>query len=152
MLQPNAMGDERLSPAWKIGCALASIAIVAPVAWLVFTMVNVSHDYSVNSELQILWEDPKGAPLGVVLPAGNRWMENAFVADQSHGEGKKVAVLILDDHYRSGDLTLRSENGVIGDPISRKVLCSVPAQAVRKQVTIDRTVQRLISKQCGTAP
>lgn len=144
----SAAHEEHLAPAWKVGCAVVSLTIVAVAAWFVTTIFNVGHDYSVNSRLQLLWLDPKGAPLGVVVPANNRWMRNAFVADESHEDGKKIAVLILDDHYRSGDPTLRSESGVIGDPISRKVLCSVPPQAVRKQVAIDETVQRFVDGQC----
>jgi hypothetical protein len=151
IFHPSAVEEERLSPVWTIGCAVISACFVAIAAWFVFTMVNVTHDYSVNSQLQILWENPKGAPLGLVVTANNRWMENAFVADESREDGKKVAVLILDDHYRSDDLTLRSQSGVIGDPISRKVLCSIPAQAEHKHVAVDRKVQLLIDEQCGTA-
>jgi hypothetical protein len=76
-------------------------------------------------------------------------MENAFVADKSNEEGKRIAVLVLDDHYRSGDPSYRSESGVIGDRVSKVVLCSVPAQAREKKVTIDAAVQRLIAAECN---
>lgn len=97
----------------------------------------------------MLWSDPKSVPLRTLIPANNRWMENAFIADESREEGKAVAVLILDDHYKSGDYSLRSQSGVIGDEISRAVLCSVPTQAKRKKVSLDEVVRRRISAICG---
>jgi hypothetical protein len=141
--------EERLTPVWKIGCSVSALCIAAAVGWFWFTLSVVGHDKAVNSRLQMLWSDPKSVPLRTLIPANNRWMENAFIADESREEGKAVAVLILDDHYKSGDYSLRSQSGVIGDEISRAVLCSVPTQAKRKKVSLDEVVRRRISAICG---
>ena len=114
-----------------------------------YTLSVTSHDKSLNSRLQGLWAEPRRVPLGAVVPANNTWMENAFVADASRENGKAVAILVLDDHYRSGDPTLRSESGVIGDPISKPLLCSIPSQARAKKVTLDPVVRRMINSECG---
>jgi hypothetical protein len=132
----------------KLGCALTVMCIVVPIGWFLFTISVVGHDKSVNSRLQRLWSDAGGVPLGTVVPANNRWMENAFVADQSGETGKQVVVLILDDHYRSGDESLRSESGVIGDSISPQILCSIPMQARTRQVVLDPAVRKLIADEC----
>jgi hypothetical protein len=75
-------------------------------------------------------------------------MRQAFVADTSSEEGKRIAVLVLDDHYRGGDPTYRSESGVIGDRISQPVLCSVPSQARTSRVSLDPAVRNLILAKC----
>ena len=142
------MEEERLTFPWKVGCALCAVVFGSVAGWLIYTVAVLSHDKSVNSELQILWFDPHGMPIGVVQSANNRWMEHAFVADRSKEDGKRIAVLVLDDHYRGGDPTYRSESGVIGDPISNAVLCSIPVQARQKKVAIDHAVQRLIAAKC----
>ena len=140
--------EERLSRPWKFGCAFCAILFAASAGWLIYTWAVLSHDKSINSQLGIFWLDPAGVPLGVVQPDNNRWMDVAFVADTSTEKGKKIAMLILDDHYRSGDPTYRSESGVIGDRIGRVVLCSVPSQARAKKVALDPVVQRLIAAEC----
>jgi len=87
--------------------------------------VVISHDKSVNSEVGILWESSDRVPLGTVVPANNRWIEHAFIADSANGRHLvRRRALILDDHYLSSDPTLRTDTGVIGDAISREVLCS----------------------------
>ena len=126
-----------------------ALLIASFVGWILFTLVVISHDKSLNSRVAILWMNPRGAPLGIVVPAKNRWMENSFIAEASHDKLTKIAVLILDDHYESGDYSLRSESGVVGDEISRNVLCSVQAQARGKRVSLDPVVQRLIVSRCG---
>jgi hypothetical protein len=140
--------EERLTRPWKLGCATCALLIAVAVGWMIHTWSALSHDKSINSRLAILWLDPQGAPLGLVQPPGNRWMEQAFVADAPVDEGKKIAVLILDDHYRSGDPTYRSESGAIGDRISKPILCSVPSQARTKGISLDPVVQRLILAEC----
>ena len=142
------MSEERLTPPWKLGCTACAVVVATVVGWLIYTWAVLSHDKSINSQFGILWLDPQGVPVGVVQPRNNRWMEEAFIADRSTEEGKKIAVLILDDHYRGGDPTYRSESGVIGDRISHAVLCSVPAQAQTKRVALDPVIQRLIAAQC----
>jgi len=146
--QEDRMEEERLTRPWKLGCAVCALLVTAIAAWLLYTATVLTHDKSINSKVGILWQDPKGVPIGVVQPPNNRWMKEAFVADASNEEGKKVAVLILDDHYRGGDPTYRSESGVIGDEISKPVLCSVPAQARAKNISLDPVVQRLILAEC----
>src|SRR5215218_1768253 len=101
----RGMEEERLTRSWKLGCAVCAVLFSAVLGWMIYTWAVLSHDKSVNSQLGILWQDRRGVPLGVVQPSNNRWMKNAFVADASDEDGKNVAVLILDDHYRSGDLT-----------------------------------------------
>lgn len=140
--------DERLSRPLKLGCALCILLCVGIGGWFYYSLAVLSHDKSINSRLQILWDDPHGVPIGVVQPANNRWMEDAFVADRSTEEGKKISVLVLDDHYRGGDPLYRSESGVIGDHISRAVLCSVPSQARTKKIGLDPLVQHLIAAEC----
>src|SRR5438270_2185471 len=146
------MKKDRLTLPWKLGCAACVLLFGTAGGWLIYTMAVLSHDKSINSELGILWDDPKGAPLCIVQAPKNRWMESAFVADASREKGKKIALLVLDDHYRSGDSLYRSESGVIGDPISDAVLCSVPSQAAPKNVVLDPLVQRLISVRCRLRP
>lgn len=131
-----------------IGCAVPIICLVAVAGWFLFTVMAVGHDKSMNSRLQVLWEEPRGVPLGIVVPADNRWIENAFVAEASDATDKQIAVLLLDDHYMSGDYSLRSRSGVIGDKISREVLCSVPAQARTANVDLDAVIQRVIAAEC----
>jgi hypothetical protein len=140
--------EERLSPPWKFGFAFCAILFATFGGWLIYTWAVLSHDKSINSQLGILWLDPAGVPVGVVQPDNNRWMEDAFVADTSTEKGKKIAMLVLDDHYRGSDPTYRSESGVIGDRIGRAVLCSVPSQARAKKVALDPVVQRLIAAEC----
>lgn len=142
------MEEERLTLPWKLGCSICAALIAALAGWLIYTWAVLSHDKSINAQLGILWLDPKGVPVGVVQPANNRWMEAAFVADKSTEQGKKINVLVLDDHYRSGDPIYRSENGVIGDRISQEVLCSVPSQSRSKKVALDPVVQYLITAEC----
>ena len=142
------MEEERLTRPWKLGCLVCVALVSALSGWLIYTWAVLSHDKSINSQLQILWRAPNGVAAGTVQPADNRWMDNAFVADKPTEQGKKIAVLILDDHYRSGDPTYRSESGVIGDRISRDVLCSVPLQARTKKVALDPVVQELINAEC----
>ena len=141
------MEEERLSRPWKLGCAVCAGLFATTAGWMLFILVGLSHDWSINSKLQMLWMDPQGVPLGVVQPTNNRWMKEAFVADTGQ-DGKKIAVLILNDHYRSGDPTYRSKSGVIGDRVSKPVLCSIPSQARRKKVSLDPAVQRLITAEC----
>ena len=148
LLHSRSMDEEHLTPVWKIGCALAFLCVAAVIGWLAFTLLVVSHDKSLNSRLGILWNQHQGVPLGIVLPAKNPWIENAFVAEASGNDHRHVVALILDDHYRSGDFSLRSESGVIGDRLSRKVLCSVPAQARTKSIALDPVVQSLIAVEC----
>ena len=142
------MEEERLTRPWRLGCAICAALISAAAGWLVYSWVGISHDKSVNSRLQMLWLNPEGVPLGQVQPANNRWMQQAFVADLSREEGKAVAVLILDDHYRGGDPTYRSASGVIGDRITKHVLCSIPSQARARNVSLDPAVRRLIRAEC----
>jgi hypothetical protein len=142
------MEEERLTLPWELGCAACALLFAAVAGWLIYLWVVLGHDKSINSQLGILWLDPKGVPVGIVQPAHNHWMEEAFVADASSEKGKKIAVLILDDHYRGGDSAYRSESGVIGDRISREVLCSIPSQSQAKQVTLDPVVQHLIAAEC----
>jgi hypothetical protein len=146
------MEEERLSHPWKLGCALSAVLSACAAGWMIYTAVVLSHDKSANSQLAMLRLDSRGVPLGSVQPAGNRWMKQAFVADASTEDGGKVAVLILDDHYRGGDPSYRSESGVIGDRISKPVLCSVPSQARTKNVSLDPAVRRLIAAECRQAP
>ena len=145
------MDEEPLPRGWKIGCGVIAIAIAGIAAWLLYTLSVVSHDKSLNSMLQSVWSRPEGVPLRVVVPARNRWMENAFIADSSTDPSKPLAVLILDDHYRSGDYSLRSQSGVVGDRPGREVLCSVPAQARSARVELDPVVRDLITAECGAA-
>jgi hypothetical protein len=137
--------------AW-LGWSLIVIPSAIFFGWLIYTASVVSHDKSVNSEVGILWETGDHVPLGTVVPPNNRWIDHAFIAERATPEGLvKRSILVLDDHYRSGDPTLRTETGVIGDSISREVLCSVPAQAKAQANTVklDPVVQRLISNKCG---
>jgi hypothetical protein len=142
------MDEERITRPWKLGCTVCALLIASVAGWLIYTLAVLSHDKSINSQVQSLWLDPQGVPVGVVQPANNRWMKEAFIADTSTEEGKMVAVLILDDHYRSNDATYRSESGIIGDQISPSVLCSLPSQALKNGVAIDPVVERLIAKEC----
>ena len=130
------------------------MAVLIPAAlffgWLIYTAVVISHDKSVNSEVGILWETNDRVPLRTVVPANNHWIDHAFIAEPVKGKRfVRRAVLIVDDHYRGGDPTLRSETGVIGDMISRQVLCSIPAQAQAEAVTLDPVVRKLVSAECG---
>jgi len=142
------MGEERLTLPWKFGCVVCAVLFGAVAGWLIYTLAVLSHDKSINSELGILWDNPHGVPVGVVQPQNSRWMKEAFIADASTEQGKKMAVLVLDDHYRSGDPLYRSTSGVIGDRISKTVLCSVPAQARNRNVALDPAVQHLITVAC----
>jgi hypothetical protein len=142
------MEEERLTLPWKLGCAVCAVLVAAVAGWLIYTWAVLSHDKSINSQMGILWLDPQGVPIGVVQSANNRWMKHAFVADRSNEDGKQIAVLVLDDHYRGGDPSYRSESGVIGDPISKSVLCAVPEQAAAKHVALDPVIQRLIRTHC----
>jgi hypothetical protein len=87
-------------------------------------------------------------PTGVVEPPANPWLTRAFVADRPIERGKRISILILDDHYSSSDHAYRSDSGVIGDRITDHVLCSVPAQARRAGVALDPAVQFLITRTC----
>lgn len=142
------MDEERLTRPWKLGCATCAVLTAFMAGWMIHTWSVLAHDKAVNSRLGSLWLDPQGVPLGVVQAPDNRWMEQAFVADVSSEEGKKISVLILDDHYRSGDPTYRSISGVIGDRIGKAVLCSVPSQARSKGVVLDPAVRSLILAEC----
>ena len=142
------MDEEALPYSWKIGCGVSALAIASIAGWLLYTLAVVSHDKSLNSMLQLIWSRPQGVPLGVVVPPHNRWIENAFVADASNDRTRPLAVLILDDHYRSGDYSLRSETGLVGHRPGRNVLCSVPAQARAAGVELDPVVRRLIAAEC----
>ena len=107
---------------------------------------KIGHDKEINSDVfQRLHRENK-LPLGTLVPQNNHWISNAFVAESSR-DG--YAVLIIDDHYRGDDPAYRSESGVIGDEISRRVLCSLPAQARSKAVIIDPVVAQLIKSQCA---
>ena len=143
------MEEEHLTQPLRLGCAACAALISVAAGWLVYSWVGISHDKSINSRLQMLWLDPEGVPLGQVQSANNRWMKQAFVADASREDGKAVAVLILDDHYRGGDPTYRSASGVIGDRITKSVLCSIPSQARARNVPLDPAVRRLIRTGCG---
>ena len=142
------MEEQPLTRRWKMGCATCAAVVGVAMGWMIYNLAGISHDMSINSRLGSLWLDPQGVPLGVVQPANNRWLKQAFVADASSEDGKKIAVLILDDHYKGADPTYRSESGVIGDRISKPVLCSVPAQARRANVILDPAVRRIISARC----
>jgi hypothetical protein len=142
------MREDRLTPSWKLGGAVCALLIIAVLGWLSYTWAVLGHDKSINTQLAILRENPKGVPLGLVQPSNNRWMKEAFLADAPSEDGKKIALLILDDHFRGGDPAYRSESGVIGDRISKPVLCSVPAQARTKNVLLDPAVRRLIVAEC----
>lgn len=147
-LEAPLMEEAGLTRSLKLGCAMCALLIVIAIGWMIYTWSALGHDKSINSRLAMLWLDPQGVPIGVVQPPDNRWMEEAFVADVPTEEDKKIAVLVLDDHYRSGDPTYRSQSGVIGDRISKRVLCSVPSQARARRVSLDPAVQRLIRSEC----
>lgn len=107
---------------------------------------NVLYDKSMNANVFQRARQLPDIPLGVVVPAGNRWVANAFVAERST-DG--IAVLILDDHYRGDDAMYRSGSGVIGDDISKPLLCALPADAALKAIVIDPVVSSLIEANCG---
>ncbi|XJJ67994.1 hypothetical protein WBP07_02930 [Novosphingobium sp. BL-8A] len=132
----------------RIGWLAIALCLVAFIGWFCRMTMAISHDKSINSDLQRLWDNPQGLPLGVAVPANNRWMPNAFVADRSSGEFRKVSLLILDDHYRSTDPAYLSENGVIGGVISGNVLCSIPVQSLRNNIELDPAVRKLIEAEC----
>jgi hypothetical protein len=132
-----------------LGWWILGLIPTAFFGWLGYTLAVVSHDKSLNSEVGILWETTDRVPLGTVVPARNRWIDHAFIADRTHDRLAQRSVLILDDHYKSGDPSLRSDSGVIGDAISRPVLCSVPAQAQAKSVKLDPVVERLVRTECA---
>lgn len=116
-------------------------------------MNNIIHDKAVNADaLQRLWGYGRRIPLRTVVPAHNRWTDKAFiagVATPSGAEpGRDASVLILDDHYRGSDPTYRSKSGVIGDPVSLPLLCSLPAQASWKGVDLDPVVLQLVHSSC----
>ena len=98
------MHEEHLTRSWKIGCAVIALLIASVIGWISLTLVVISHDKSLNSRVEILWMNPMGAPLGIVVPSKNRWMENSFIAEASHDKLTKVAVLILDDRGGSANL------------------------------------------------
>jgi hypothetical protein len=143
------MIEERVSGAWTTLLAVTTLCIAAVAVWFFYTLSVLSHDKTLNGQLQDVWANPRGVPLRVVVPPNNTWMDRAFVADVSSDRFKGVAVLILDDHYRSRDPTYRSDSGVVGDPVSHRVLCSVPEQARAKKVVLDAVVARSIDAICG---
>jgi hypothetical protein len=59
--------------------------------------------------------------------------------------------MILDNHYRGSDPTYRTPSGVIGDQLSRDLLCSLPAKAAALRVALDSIVAAEIRSQCSTA-
>ena len=144
------MEEKRLSPFWKFGCLACILIVGAAIAWFAYTVDALGHDKSRNTDIAYLWQDARGVPLGVVIPANNAWMQSAFVADTSHEKLKAVSLLILDDHYRSNDPDYSSESGVIGDEISVRVLCSVPAQTARLHIRLDAVVQKRIAERCAS--
>lgn len=133
----------------SISSAVALLVAVFVACW-VMSMSRVFHDKAVNADaLQRLWSYGTQVPLGVVVPAANRWTTRAFAAERSGGgPSRRIAVLILDDHYRGDDPTYRSKSGIIGDDVSTALLCSVPAQAARKGVHIDPLVSDMIRTRC----
>lgn len=140
------------------GLLRAAIVIVAAVllvgvgvSWWGFQ--QTIHDKAVNSDsLQKLQSGGFDIPVGVVVPAKNKWVPNAFVAEPAGTEsGKEINVLILDDHYVGNDFTLRSANGLIGGDLTLALFCSLPAKAAQANVRLDRVVSTEIAKQCVTS-
>ena len=122
---------------------------VAFVGYWMIGMQRIVHDKAINSDaLQRVENYGRRVPLGTVVPAHNRWTTNAFIAEASDKEVYGgTSVLILDDHYRGGDPTYRTESGVIGD-LSVPLLCSIPSQAAGRGVYVDPAVLRLIHSRC----
>ena len=83
------------------------------------------------------------------MPNNSRWIKNAFVVERNGGKGVPVAVLILDDHYRSDDPAYSSQTRAIGTDISSDLLCSLPTQATWKEVSVDPIVTGMIKARCG---
>ena len=112
---------------------------------------KVLHDKEVNANsLERLWAEGRSVPMGVVVPANNRWAPNAFVSEPSPPQpGQNTHVLILDDHYRGDDQGYRTPNGIIGDDISHSLLCSLPQNAAIQKITIDAIVLAKIRKECA---
>ncbi|MBC9030767.1 hypothetical protein IAG41_00025 [Sphingomonas sp. JC676] len=104
-----------------------------------------AHDKGFNADVLQPLRGQENLPIGTIVPQNNRWKSNAFVAERS---GADNAVLILDDHYRGSDPAYRSDSGVIGDEISRTLLCSLPTHAKMKAVIIDPVVAHMISSKC----
>ena len=142
------MQEEPLTLPWKLGCAVCAIVILVAAGWFILSLNALSHDKSINARLQNYWYGPHGIPVGIVQPKNNAWMKQAFVADRPIEKGKKINLLVLDDHYRGSDDILRTKSGVIGDRIRNAVLCSVPTQAQSKNVALDPAVKRLIATEC----
>jgi hypothetical protein len=133
-----------------VWAALAIPAFALPAYWAL-SMHRIFHDKAVNANaLQRLWSYGRSVPLRTVVPAHNRWTDNAFVAEPAvQAPGKDTSVLILDDHYRGGDPTYRTESGLIGDDLSIGLLCSLPSQAAAKGVRLDPVVVRLVRSRCN---
>lgn len=109
----------------------------------------IEHDKAVNADsLQRLRNYGGQLPLGVVIPAGNRWASNAFVAEKSDEAGDAIAVVLLDDHYQGSDPIYGSAGGLIGDKISTGLFCSLPRLARQQNVILDPAVEAAIQREC----
>jgi hypothetical protein len=124
---------------------------VAFFGYWIIAFNRITHDKAVNADaLQRLWSYGVQVPLNVVVPANNKWTDHAFVAERFDADPpRRTSVLILDDHYRGDDPTYRSEDGVIGDQLSLRLLCSIPAQASQKGVELDTRVFERIRNECS---
>jgi len=130
--------------------SLALAVLVLGGLWIYAFRLFV-HDKAVTADaLQRVWSYGKQVPLGVVVPPHNRWTPNAFVAEDAGRSDGSVKVLILDDHYRSGDPDFASADGIIGDELSHKLLCTIPGQAATRKVELDAVVVAKIRQQCGS--
>jgi hypothetical protein len=141
-------------PHYFLVAGITVLALVLGSLWLRAFQLDI-HDKAINADsLQRLWTYGRQVPLGEVVPAKNRWIPNAFIAEAAPPQpGTSTRVMILDDHYWGSDPSYRSPSGIIGDDISNGLLCSVEGQAVKTGVTIDEVVSRRIRHKCGqTAP
>lgn len=150
-LAASQQGLVNMSPMRKpkyLGWWIAAAFPVVFFGWAIVSFIVLSHDKSVNSEIGILWEAKDRVPLGVVIPSHNRWISHAFIADVSVDPLVQRSVMIIDDHYQSGDPTLRSQSGIIGDPMRPPLLCTLPSQCKAKSVELDPAVVRLVQAEC----
>jgi hypothetical protein len=130
--------------------ASGAVLAVAFFGYWIIAFSRINHDKAVNVDaLQRLWSYGVHVPLNVVVPANNKWTHHAFVAERFESDPpRQTSVLILDDHYRGDDPTYRSEDGIIGNQLSKGLLCSLPAQASEKHVTLDSRVAGKIEAEC----
>lgn len=133
---------------------IGSVAVLLVLAGIRYWYVKIEddfHDKAINANgLQRLWTYGDNLPLGTLVARNNQWSENAFVAERQRGDGgEKIAVLILDDHYRGDDMTYRSHSGVIGDEISLSLLCALPSKVGWKSLNVDLAVRQMINSRCA---